>query len=181
MENSALEKLRYPIGKFVKPEVITSEILAKALQTIAAFPDKLKTEVSHLSEAQLETPYRPNGWTIRQVVHHCADSHMNCFIRIKWALTENNPTIKFYYENLWAEGIDNKTMAIEPTLQFLEGLHYRLAFVMKKLSDSDLERTYLHPENNTEWKLKEVICMYGWHCKHHLAHITALKKGENWH
>ena len=180
MENSALEKLRYPIGTFTKPEVITSAILAKAKQTIESFPEKLKAEVSHLSQAQLETAYRPKGWTIRQVVHHCADSHMNCFIRIKWTLTEDNPTIKFYYESLWAEGIDNKTMPIEPTLQFLEGLHYRLAFVMKSLSETDLERTYIHPEHNQEWKLKELICMYGWHCSHHLAHITELKKRENW-
>ena len=180
MENSALEKLRYPIGKFTKPEVITSDILAKAIQTIESFPEKLKTEAAHLSEAQLETQYRPEGWTIRQVIHHCADSHMNCFIRIKWTLTEDNPTIKFYYESLWAEGIDNKTMPIEPTLQFLEGLHFRLAFVMKNLSETDLERTYIHPEHNQEWKLKELICMYGWHCNHHLAHITELKKRENW-
>ena len=116
MENSALYNLRYPIGKFVKPEVITSDILAKAIQSIESFPKRLKVEVSTLSEAQLETPYRAEGWTVRQVIHHCADSHMNCFIRIKWTLTENNPTIKFYYENLWAEGIDNKTMPIESTV-----------------------------------------------------------------
>lgn len=175
-----LEKLRYPIGKFTKPEFITSQILAKAIQTIADFPERLKAEVSQLSQAQLEIPYRPDGWTIRQVVHHCADSHMNCFIRVKWTLTENNPTIKFYYESLWAEGIDNKTMAIEPTLQFLEGLHYRLVFVVKNLPEIDLERTYIHPEQNKEFQLKEVICLYAWHCNHHLAHITELKKRENW-
>ncbi len=105
---------------------------------------------------------------------------MNCFIRIKWTLTENNPTIKFYYESLWAEGIDNKTMPIEPTLQFLEGLHYRLAFIMKSLSETELERTYIHPEYNQEYPLEEVICLYAWHCNHHLAHITELKKRENW-
>ena len=180
MENSALEKLRYPIGKFTKPEVITSDILAEAIQAIESFPQRLKAEVSHFSEAQFETLYRPQGWTIRQVIHHCADSHMNCFIRIKWTLTENNPTIKFYYESLWAEGIDNKTMPIEPTLQFLEGLHYRLAFIMKSLSETDLEAAYIHPEHNKEFQLKEVICLYAWHCNHHLAHITELKKRENW-
>lgn len=180
MENPALEKLRYPIGEFVKPEIITSEILAIAIGIIAQFPEKLKTEVGHLSEEQLETPYRPEGWTIRQVVHHCADSHMNCFIRIKWTLTEDRPTIKFYYENLWAEGTDNKTMAIEPSLQFLEGLHYRLAFVMKNLTETELERSYIHPEHNREFELKEVICLYAWHCSRHLAHITELKKREGW-
>jgi hypothetical protein len=180
MENSALEKLRYPIGKFEKPAIITEDFLAKAIQTIKSFPERLKNEVRDLSEAQLETPYRPEGWTVRQVIHHCADSHMNCLIRIKWTLTENNPTIKFYYENLWGEGIDNKTMPIAPSLLFLEGLHYRLAYVMESLSQADLEKTYIHPEHNTKWKLKEVICLYAWHCKHHLAHITGLKKREGW-
>ena len=180
MKNIELEKLRYPIGQFEAPQVYTSEILTKAIQTIATFPERLKAEVAYLSQAQLETPYRAEGWTIRQVVHHCADSHMNCFIRIKWTLTENNPTIKFYYESLWAEGFDNKTMPIEPTLQFLEGLHYRLSFIMKSLSETDLEASYVHPEHNKEFQLKEVICLYAWHCNHHLAHITELKKRENW-
>ena len=180
MEHSALENLRYPIGKFTKPEVITEEILETAINTIETFPEKLKAAVSTLSEAQLETPYRPEGWTVRQTVHHCADSHMNCFIRIKWTLTENQPTIKFYHEDLWGDGIDNKSMPIGPTLQLLEGLHFRLAFVMKSLSAADLEKSYIHPEHNTEWKLKEVICMYAWHCNHHLAHITELTKREGW-
>ena len=180
MENSTLEKLRYPIGKFIKPEIFTSEIVQNAIATIASFPERLKIEVAHLANNQLETSYRQEGWTIRQVVHHCADSHMNCFIRIKWTLTENNPIIKFYYENLWSDGIDNKTMTIEPTLQFLKGLHYRMAFVMRNLSESDLEKSYIHPQYNQEYQLKEVICLYAWHCNHHLAHITELKKRENW-
>jgi len=178
MEKSELEKLRYPIGIFEAPKTYAPELLAKAIQTIADFPQKLKAEVQHLSEAQLETPYRPDGWTIRQVVHHCADSHMNCFIRLKWTMTENNPTIKFYYENLWGEGIDNKTMPIGPTLQLLEGLHFRLAYVMKSLSEDDLEMAYIHPEHNKEFELREMICLYAWHCNHHLAHITELKKRE---
>ena len=180
MENPTLEQLKYPIGKFETPSIYTKEILEKAIQTIANFPDKLKKEVEKLTIDQLETPYRPDGWTIRQVVHHCADSHMNCFIRLKWALTEDNPTIKFYYENLWAEGTDNKTMPIEPTLQFLEGLHYRLAFVMKNLTENELEKTFIHPEHGKQFQLKEIICMYAWHCNDHLAHITELKKRMNW-
>jgi DinB superfamily len=180
MENLSLEKLRYPIGTFEAPNVYTSEILAKAIKTIEEFPQKLKTTVENLSNDQLETPYRPKGWTIRQVVHHCADSHMNCFIRLKWTLTENNPTIKFYYENIWGEGIDNKTMPIEPTLKFLEGLHYRLTFIMKNLSESDLEMAYIHPEHNKEFELREMICLYEWHCNHHLAHIAELKKRNKW-
>ncbi|MCF6133354.1 YfiT family bacillithiol transferase [Flavobacterium wongokense] len=180
MEKSELEKLRYPIGKFEAPKTYTPELLAKAIQTIADFPHKLKSEVAHLSNSQLETPYRPEGWSVRQVIHHCADSHMNCLIRLKWTMTENNPTIKFYYENLWGEGIDNKTMPIEPTLLFLEGLHFRLAFIMKSLSETDLEMAYIHPEHNKEFELREMICLYEWHCNHHLAHITELKKREGW-
>jgi hypothetical protein len=176
----SLEQLRYPIGKFEAPKTYTSELLLNAIQTIETFPQRLQAEVIHLTESQLNTPYRKEGWTIRQVVHHCADSHMNCFIRLKWTLTENNPTIKFYYENLWSEGIDNTTMSIAPTLQLLEGLHFRLAFIMKTLSENDLEKAYVHPEHNKEFQLKEMICLYAWHCNHHLAHITELKKKENW-
>ena len=180
MENSNLEKLRYPIGEFEAPSDYSSALLANAINSIATFPERLKKEVTPLSDDQLDTQYRPEGWTIRQVVHHCADSHMNCYIRLKWTLTENSPTIKFYYENLWSEGIDNRTMVIAPTLQLLEGLHFRLAFVMKSLSETDLERAYVHPEHNKEFQLKEMICLYAWHCNHHLAHITELKKRQNW-
>jgi hypothetical protein len=180
MDDLVLEKLRYPIGKFEAPQTYTSGLLTNAIQTIESFPQRLQSEVIHLSETQLDTPYRQEGWTIRQVIHHCADSHMNCFIRLKWTMTEKNPTIKFYYENLWAEGIDNKSMPITPSLQLLEGLHFRLAFLMKNLSESDLEKAYVHPEHNKEFQLKEMICLYAWHCSHHLAHITELKKRENW-
>ena len=131
MENSALEKLKYPIGKFTAPENYSAAYLSERIAEIESFPERLKKEVFQLTPEQLETPYRENGWTIRQVIHHCADSHMNCFIRIKWALTENKPVIKFYHEDLWAELHDNLTMPIEPTLSFLEGLHFRLAYLMK--------------------------------------------------
>jgi hypothetical protein len=180
MDTLSFEKLRYPIGKFETPKMYTPELLAKAIQTIETFPERLKKEVTNLTNEQLNTPYRIDGWTIRQVIHHCADSHMNCYIRLKWTLTENNPTIKFYYENLWSEGIDNKTMPIAPSLQLLEGLHFRLAFVMKSLSETDLEKAYVHPEHNKEFQLQEMICLYAWHSNHHLAHITELKKRENW-
>lgn len=175
-----LEKLKYPIGKFVAVEEYSSNYLSQRIEEIASFPERLKKEVQHLSEEQLETPYRPNGWTIRQVVHHCADSHMNCFIRFKWALTEDKPTIKFYYENRWAALEDNKTMPIEPSLMFLEGLHFRLAYLMKALTSEQLERAFMHPEHGKEFQLKEIIGLYAWHGNHHLAHITTLKKRKNW-
>ena len=180
MENSTLEHLRYPIGKFIAPEIYSGEYITNKIAEIASFPERLKKEVLHLTEEQLETVYRQNGWTIRQVIHHCADSHMNCFIRIKWALTENNPTIKFYQEDRWAELHDNLTMPIQPTLSFLEGLHFRLAYLMNSLSESDLEKSFIHPENNKEFKIKEIIGTYAWHGNHHLAHITELKKRKGW-
>lgn len=180
MENSALEKLRYPIGKFVAPELYSGNYLAEKIAEIASFPERLKKEVIYLTEKQLDTPYRQDGWTIRQVIHHCSDSHINCFIRIKWALTEDKPIIKFYHEDRWCEMHDNLTMPIQPALSFLEGLHFRLAYLMKSLDEKDLEKTFIHPEHNSEFKIKEIIGTYAWHGNHHLAHITELKKKKGW-
>jgi hypothetical protein len=171
---------RYPIGKFKAPEAYTSDYLAERIQAIAQFPEQLKNEVMHLTDEQLDTPYRDGGWTIRQVVHHCADSHMNCFIRIKWTLTEDNPTIKFYYEDRWGDMVDNTTMPVGPSLAFLEGLHFRLAYLMKRLSATDLEKSFIHPEHNASFQIKEIIGTYAWHGLHHLAHITELKKRKGW-
>jgi hypothetical protein len=180
MENSGLEKLRYPIGKFIAPELYSSNYLAEKIAEIASFPERLKKEVIYLTDEQLDTPYRQDGWTVRQVIHHCEDSHINCFIRIKWALTEDKPIIKFYHEDRWAEMHDNLTMPIQPTLSFLEGLHYRLAYLMKSLNEEDLEKIFIHPEHNSEFKIKEIIGLYAWHGNHHLAHITELKKKKGW-
>lgn len=180
MGNSAVEKLRYPIGKFIRPEIYSSEYLHNKIAAIASFPERLKNEVIHLTEEQLETPYRQDGWTIRQVIHHCADSHMNCFLRIKWTLTENKPLIKAYHEDCWAEMHDNLTMPIQPTLSFLDGLHFRLAYIMNSLSEADLEKSFIHPEHNAVIQLKEIIGTYAWHGNHHLAHITELKKEKGW-
>lgn len=174
------DKLRYPIGKFNAPETYTKEYLANRILEIAQFPEQLKKEVIHLTEEQIDTPYRKDGWTIRQVIHHCADSHMNCFIRLKWTLTEDTPTIKFYYEDRWAIGEDNLKMPIAPTLTLLEGLHFRLTYLMNGLSESDLNKSFIHPEHNASFKIKEIIGTYAWHGLHHLAHITELKKQEGW-
>ena len=175
-----MEKLKYPIGKFIAPELYTKKYIATKIEEIATFPERLKKETQHLNTEQLDTPYRPGGWTIRQVIHHCAESHMNCYIRIKWTLTEETPTIKYYHENLWSDLEDSKTMPIEPTIQLLEGLHYRLAYIMNRLTDKDLEKSFIHPENGLHFKLKEIIGTYAWHGNHHLAHITELKKKNNW-
>ena len=180
MENLELEKLRYPIGKFSAPDIYSNEYLSNKIAEIESFPEKLKKEVSQLNNEQLDTTYRPDGWTIRQVIHHCADSHINCFVRIKWALTEEKPIIKFYHEDLWGELSDNRTMPIEPTLSLLEGLHFRLAYLMRNLSQNDLKKSFIHPEHSREFKIEEIIGTYAWHGNHHLAHITELKKRKAW-
>ena len=179
MENLELEKLRFPIGHFEKPNLFTKEIISGFIATIAAFPEKLKTAVSLLNEEQLNTPYKNEGWTIRQVVHHCADSHMNSFIRFKLTLTEEAPIIKPYFENLWANSVDSK-MGIESSLLLLEGLHHRWTILLDSLTEEELEKNFIHPEHGVKFQLKEIIGLYAWHCNHHLAHITELKKRKNW-
>lgn len=180
MEEIDLEKLKYPIGKFKAPAAYSSEYILDKINEIESFPERLKKETLHLTDEQLNTPYRPSGWTVRQVIHHCAESHMHCFIRIKWALTENNPVIKPYHEVLWSELPDNLHMPIQPTLTLLEGLHSRLVYLMRNLSEADLEKSFIHPENNSEYRIKQLIGTYAWHGNHHLAHITSLKKYKNW-
>ncbi|MBL0736706.1 putative metal-dependent hydrolase [Flavobacterium sp. GN10] len=180
MNELDLEKLKYPIGKFTAPDQYSAEYLSEKITEIETLPEKLTIEAIHLTDEQLDTPYRPGGWTVRQVIHHCAESHMNCYVRLKWALTENNPVIKPYDEVLWSELSDNLTMPIQPTLDLLKGLHFRLGYIMRSLSTSDLEKTFIHPSDNSEIKLKRMIGMYAWHGNHHLAHITSLKNHKNW-
>jgi hypothetical protein len=177
---SELENLKFPIGKFQKPEKLTKEIIESFIQDIESFPSRLKKEVATLNNDQLDTPYRPQGWTIRQVVHHCADSHMNSIIRFKLALTEDKPTIKPYYEERWAELTDSKILPVEPSLKLLEGLHTRWTVLLKSLKEEDFQKTFIHPEHGREFRIDENIGVYAWHCNHHLAHITTLKKTKNW-
>ncbi|MDP2059055.1 MAG: putative metal-dependent hydrolase [Flavobacteriaceae bacterium] len=175
-----LEKLKYPIGRYQKPIEITAGILKKNIQDIEDFPRKIRKEVQKLSDVQLDTPYRPAGWTIRQLVNHCADSHMNSLIRFKLALTESKPTIKPYFEDRWAELTDSKNIPIEPALKMIEGLHERWVVLLKSLTKEELNRTFIHPEHNKDFSLEETIAVYAWHCNHHLAHITELKKTMGW-
>lgn len=180
MTTLELEKLRFPIGHFTKPAIYTKAILKEYIETISCFPSTLTQEVSHLNHEQLETGYRPEGWTISQVIHHCADSHINSFMRFKLALTEDKPIIKPYFEDKWAELPDAKNIPIASSLQLLEGLHARWMVLLQSLSDEDLERKFIHPEHGNEIALKENIGLYAWHCEHHLAHITELKKRKDW-
>jgi hypothetical protein len=180
MSATDLENLRYPIGKYVKPESFTKGVITDFIRIISNFPDKLKKEVAHLSDEQLNTQYRPDGWTILQVVHHCADSHLNSFIRFKLTLTEDKPTIKPYFEDRWAELADGKSIPIDSSLVLLDGLHRRWTVLLISLSDSELERKFIHPEYGKELQLNEFIGFYAWHCEHHLRHITDLKNRNNW-
>lgn len=175
-----IEEQKYPIGKFVRPEAFTSEVLSQYIRDIEVFPSRLRAEVENLTDEQLDTNYRTGGWTIRQVIHHCADSHMNSVIRFKLALTENTPTIKPYFEDRWADLVDSKSMPIEPALKILEGLHQRWVVVLKSLTKEDFEKKYIHPEHGKEVRLDATLGIYAWHCHHHLAHITTLKKLRHW-
>ncbi len=180
MTTQELEALKYPIGKYTKPESLTEEVLQDNINDIQSFPTRLREAVSNLNDAQLDTPYRPDGWTIRQVVHHCADSHMNSLIRFKLALTEDSPTIKPYYEERWAELADSKTMPIASGLTLLEGLHQRWIVLLNSLSEAEFKRTFIHPEHGKSFRLDENVGVYAWHCNHHLAHITSLKTRMQW-
>ena len=170
------QNLKYPIGHFVKPKHITPDDINNWIEIIGSFPKVLQKEVISIPDDFLDTPYRENGWTVRQVVHHCADSHINAFIRFKLALTEDNPIIKPYNEALWAELSDSKFLPIQSSLSVLEGLHYRWYILLKNMDDEMLKRKYTHPEHGTEFTLDEAAGMYDWHCNHHFAHIKLVSQ-----
>lgn len=175
-----LDQLKYPIGQFEKPEETTTEILGNYINDISSFPKRLRKELENLSEYQLDMQYRIDGWTIRQVVNHCADSHMNSLTRFKLALTEDKPIIKPYYEERWAELADSKNMPIESALKMLEGIHERWTVLLNNLTKEQRSRSFIHPEYGKEFRIDENIGVYAWHCNHHLAHITTLKSTKGW-
>lgn len=167
---------RYPIEKYTAPASFTDEQISIWIGEIAALPGQMRQAVVGLNYQQFDTPYRLGGWTIRQVIHHVADSHSNCLIRFKLALTEENPTIKPYEEADWAMLPDYK-MPVAPSFQMIEGIHYRWVELMKGLSEEQWSRTFYHPANQRKSMLKEALGLYAWHGRHHLAHIgLALEK-----
>jgi len=169
------EQLRYPTGKFKPPVSYTNEDLRTWITTIKEFPGKLRHATMGLNEKQLDTPYRTGGWTLRQVVHHVADSHMNSLLRFKWALTEENPTIKPYEEADWALLSDYR-MPVEPSLRIIEGLHQRWVSMLETFTEDEWNRTFVHPANGATMQLKKALALYAWHSKHHLAHVTETVK-----
>ncbi|MEO1012141.1 MAG: YfiT family bacillithiol transferase [Bacteroidota bacterium] len=178
MKNDDLEQLRYPIGKFQVPEWITDKMIENWIDTLKGYPKRLENLVSDLSDEQLNTPYRPNGWTIRQVVHHVSDSHHNSYIRFKWALTEERPLIKAYDEKEWANLFDTRNGPIQMSLDHLSAVHAKLVYLLGGLSKDDLEREFVHPDGNVHTSVKENIGRYAWHGDHHYAHIRNLLKKQ---
>lgn len=172
------EDLRYPIGKFSKDFEITPELRANFIAEVIDLPGRLKAAVEDLDDEQLDTPYRPEGWTVRQTVHHVADSHLNSIVRFKLALTEDVPTIRPYYEERWAELADS-FLPVDVSIKILENLHLRWATFLNVMSDADFQRKLIHPDSG-EWTLEQMLALYAWHGKHHTAHITKLRERNSW-
>lgn len=170
---------RYPVGKYEEPAKVTPELRTRAIQEIAATPGKLRAAVKGLNDAQLETPYREGGWTVRQVVHHVADSHMNSYVRFRLALTETEPTIKPYEESAWAKLEDAAHAPIEVSLRLLEPLHERWVRLLRSVKPEEFSRTFRHPEHGAR-TIDWMLFLYEWHGKHHTAHITELRKQKGW-
>ena len=171
--------VRYPIGTFNLKSAPSSEEITSAIDAISEAPAKLRAAVEGLSSEQLDTPYRPGGWTIRQVVHHVPDSHLNSYCRFKLALTEDEPTIKPYHEDRWAELEDSRATPTEVSLALLESLHKRWVLLLNSLGPDDFKRTFRHPELGVV-SLAQNVCLYGWHGRHHVAHITSLRERMGW-
>ena len=175
-----IEQLKYPIGKYKSPDVITGSIISQWISDIELLPALLRDIVKNLSELQLATPYRDGGWTVRQTVHHVPDSHMNAYCRFKLTLTEDRPTIKPYIESRWAELEDGRNASVETSLILVEAIHQRWVMLMRSMQSSDFKRTYVHPEYGKEFSLEYVAGLYAWHGKHHVAQIRALRERMKW-
>jgi hypothetical protein len=170
---------RYPIGEFTWNGPNTPEKRTQLIEDIAVAPQRLRKAISGLTEEQLNTPYRDGGWTVRQVVHHLPDSHMNSYIRFKLALTELEPTIKPYDEAKWAQLIDARNAPVEPSLRLMDGLHHRWAVLLQSLCSEDVQKKFTHPEMGVV-SIDQYIALYAWHGKHHVAHITSLRERQGW-
>ncbi len=174
-----MEDLRYPIGSFAPPTTFSFADVRKSIDMIAACPKALRAAVAGLSDAQLDTPYRDGGWTVRQVVHHVPDSHMNAYIRCKLAMAENHPRIKAYEQDDWARFDDARVGPIGVSLSILDALHERWVTFLRSLPEPAFRRTIDHPDNGT-MSLAHIVFLYDWHGRHHVAHITSLRRRKDW-
>ena len=175
-----MEDLRFPVGRFKWDAPLSADSRAAAIADIAALPDRLAAALAGLQEAQLSTPYRPEGWTVRQVVHHVPDSHLNAYIRIKLALTEDRPTIKPYDEARWADLPDSQTVPVAVSIELLTALHRRWVALLRGMRTEDFALTFVHPEYDHPLTIDEAVALYAWHGQHHIAHIAALRDREGW-
>ncbi len=175
-----LENLRYPIGRFMpKPDYSPEEIKSN-IQIVSALPSRFINLCSGWDDHKLDTVYRPGGWTVRQVIHHVSDSHINAYVRFRLALTEDNPVIKPYREELWAELPDARSAQIDLSLQLLKFTHMRWVLLLNSLSSQELKRTYHHPASGKDVRLEEVIALYAWHSQHHYQQVFQLSEREGW-
>lgn len=170
---------RYPVGKFERKGALSPAERTQKIESLAAAPAKFRAAIAGLDNAQLDTPYRDGGWTVRQVIHHLADSHLNSSIRFRMALTENEPTITAYNEKLWAELSDARTAPVEISLAMLDALHNRWVLLLKSFGPADFAKTFRHPEHGA-MSLDDALSLYEWHGRHHAAHITSLRAAKNW-
>jgi hypothetical protein len=176
----APDDLQYPIGRFRRPESSTPEQASAWIEEIASLPAQLRAAVEALSDAQLDTAYREGGWTVRQVVHHLADSHLNAYCRVRIALTEAEPTVRPYDEKAWAELPDASSGPVDISLNLVEALHARWAALARTLAPEQLRIVYHHPEHSKPMALDMTLAMYAWHGRHHVAHITSLRRRKGW-
>ncbi len=178
MAEAVSKDLRYPVGEFDKNIEVTPELRGEFIKTIADLPNKMAEAVAGLSEEQIDTPYRPGGWTVRQTVHHIADSHINSLCRFKLALTEENPTIRPYFEDRWAELADSR-LPVDVSLKLLEAIHRRWVVLLESMTDEDFLKTLIHPDSGA-WTVEKFLALYAWHSRHHTAHITKLRERNGW-
>ena len=171
---------RFPIGPFVSRTELNPDERRELIDQIAAAPSRLREAVRGLDDAQLDTPYREGGWTLRQVVHHVPDSHLNAYTRVKLALTEETPTIRPYDEALWAELSDVQATPVETSLTLLESLHQRWVALLRSLRDEDFARTFRHPDHAGTQTIDWIVALYAWHGRHHAAHVTSLRDRNGW-
>lgn len=180
MTDQELQNLKFPIGPFDCPLNISPQHIESWISILEHFPNRLENLVINLTNDQLDTTYRPDGWTIRQVIHHLSDSHHHSYARFKWSLTEDKPVIKAYFEERWADLFDSKHAPIEMSLLHLKAIHTKLVYLLKGLSYEDLNKCFIHPETQNEVVLKKNIGIYAWHSNHHYSHIENLMKRNNW-
>jgi uncharacterized damage-inducible protein DinB len=174
-----LDHLRFPIGRFSAPAASPPDIRSAHIETLRLLPERLRAAVDGLDEAQLDTPYREGGWTVRQVTHHIPDSHANSYIRFKLALTEDSPTIKPYDEAAWAELADSRSMPIDVSLAFIAALHARWVVLLESMTEEDFLKGFNHPEHG-HMNLAKTLALYDWHSRHHVAQIASLRTRRGW-